>query len=164
MAVWSYISPMKSIITLLLILACCTDPDKTFFIQPELKPFYDSFLAEAAHQKFTQFDQIDNLIMVIQPIRNKYTALGLTRKITGGQHFIYIDSDFFDQHRDRVETVVWHELGHCYLDRQHTTNESLMNPNVSGYGWPSDCPIASHCEDYLQNQRNWLSYELFHFQ
>jgi len=140
---------MKPLILLLAIILFSCKEETTFSVQPELKPYYDSFMAEAKKRNFTSFDRIDNLIMIIRPNTTKdYGGLGVTRKITGGQHYIYIDQDFFNQHPNAVETVVFHELGHCYLDREHNTSMfSLMNPEVGGIGWASCTAVdMSKCD------------------
>lgn len=117
---------------LLLILFGCKEQTE-FNIQIELQPYYNSFMSAAQGHAL---DQVDNLVMIIrQDALKDYGGLGVTRK--DGQRHIYIDAQFYTEHPDKVEIVVWHELGHCYLNRRHCTSWSIMNTDIGGSGWPA---------------------------
>lgn len=145
---------MKNLLIIIVIFLSACHRDTEFAIQPELKPYYGAFMASAVKHHFTRFDEIDNLIMIIRPnVLRDYNAWGVSRKIPGGQHYIYIDQNFYREHPTWIEETVYHELGHCYLDQVHNGSYSIMNPTING--WPE----TSGSKDLLIND---LFYSISH--
>jgi hypothetical protein len=76
-----------------------------------------------------------NLIIELKDgLSKNENAWGLSKKI-GDQRIIYIDTEFYNDytngnHRNRIEAIVFHEMGHSIINRRHTTKQnSLMNPD-----------------------------------
>lgn len=135
------------LITLCILLAGCHE-DSEFYIQPELKPYYDSFIIEAAKRNI--IIKNENLVMTIeQGALARYGGNGVSR-ITKDQTYIYIDKDWFEKRGELIEMTVFHELGHSKLNRiNHSTGFSLMNPKYSaGSGWPV-CVGNVVCKDFI---------------
>jgi hypothetical protein len=134
----------KSYILLLLLLSflsCQKVPDPELKIPVEVQPFVDSFIAEAKKRGIDI--KIDNLIVEFGDANGDFVC-GRCKSLTTKQKYIILDTapacwkDAYEQAR---ESLVFHELGHCYLARSHRTDtfangiyKSLMNPdNVETY-------------------------------
>jgi hypothetical protein len=104
---------MKALITLCVAFAAtsCTGliDERHTYIDPALKPYYTSFLAEASQRGF-DFNGID-ITMVIAPLE----TCGLT---VHEKQTVYIDTTSTCWAIDKRE-LVYHELGHYLLKRQH---------------------------------------------
>ena len=80
----------------------------------------------------------------------------------GGMPLIYLDPDFWDNSYDwKREQLMFHELGHCILDRPHTDQKledgcpiSIMDPYVIG----ESCYL-SHRNYYFEELFNQMSKE-----
>ncbi len=151
---------MKTISILLLALFAFACTERTeFHIEASLQPYYDAFMQEAS-KRSAPLDDVGNLIMIVRPNALKdYGGLAVTRKIPGGQHYIYVDFDYFNTHTpEQLKIIVYHELGHCYLNRSHNTNYSIMNPKISALGIPECNSNPQICA----NKYAWLITELFY--
>ena len=115
-------------ILLVICLVACTDFNYTpsYFVMPELQVYVDNFYKEAAtHNSFPRRDKLEVLIQDL----TMYNALGLywSQNMT-----VAIDRKFFNDHSEsyslEMEAVVFHELGHALLEREHSLKVwSLMN-------------------------------------
>lgn len=139
----------KVVLLGLLALLACSEPSE-FMIQPQLRPYYDSFKKEASQRGVVITDE--NLIMTIEAgILAKYGGNGVAR-ITADQVYIHIDQAWYDKRGDLIEMTVFHELGHAKLGRKHSAGWSLMNPQVSGgAGWPI-CAGGAVCKEGIINE------------
>jgi hypothetical protein len=134
----------KSYILLLLLLAilsCQKVPDPELKIPTEVQPYIDSFVAEAKKRGIDI--KIDNLIVEFGNTNGDFVC-ALCQFPTAKQRYIVINKDpdcWKNAYEQARESLVYHELGHCYLSRSHKTDKfangiykSLMNPdNVETY-------------------------------
>lgn len=129
---------IKLLIPLLFIIGCGNNPMVfgTYTVAPEFAPYVNQFAGELYKRKV---------------VHNPYlsVAFGPLTGITVGScmHWadmrmtpiITIDRTFWNQSTDDIKTeVIFHELGHCWLNIQHHDDnllasgwpESIMNTNV----------------------------------
>jgi len=126
---------MKHLIGYLLIvgaLSSCVDflDEYHYFVTPELLPFVKLFYTESQKRGFDL--PTDGLSVSLYHYRN-----GDAGDSFNGSLIIVLDPDFV--HRNLatgyrgdslwVEWVVFHELGHGLLYRDHCAGESIMNPH-----------------------------------
>lgn len=120
---------MKKLIILIsfFITSCNIDYDIKFEICKEAKSYVDKFYNEGA--KRNVFLLKDRLVVTV----GKKETLGLT--IHGNPTVVYIDPSVFEKDFLFIETVIFHELSHAVLKREHNEEYSLMNPNkyISDY-------------------------------
>ena len=97
-------------------------------IDPELQPFVVSFLSDAS--SFGQHPSTKNLDVLFGDLEGK---LGLCKREKSGNPFepekqtITIDQDFWDRSTDASkEFVLYHELGHCVLNRNHSKSSNYL--------------------------------------
>lgn len=119
------------ILSLLTLQSCLSSfEEKEFNSTPELQSYVDQFFIEANDRGL--YYPKGNLIVAFKKNLNKSEqAWGISTKKLG-QRIIYIDYDFFyeqKQYRDRIEALIFHEMGHAILNRKHCESQSLMNPS-----------------------------------
>jgi hypothetical protein len=104
-------------------------------IDPRLKDAVDLFYNEGAKRGMI-FPRM-GLIAKFGDLGTENGNIVLGRAIRGpGQRMITITPvGWDDQHKTELEWVVLHELGHAWLNRNHTDGKSIMNPMVWGVGW-----------------------------
>lgn len=115
----------------------CTDflDQSHFEVDTNLQYYTDKFFNEASVRGLNI--KPNSLIVKLGDCQKQDGVLGITKyhSITT----IIIDRDFFEYNKMMdslmIETVVFHELGHAVLHRDHCDDYSLMNPNkyVSDY-------------------------------
>jgi hypothetical protein len=110
---------------LFLILGSCT-PEEEIFVSPELQDYFDRFAVEAGLRGVSfdyERDRIEGYILDI-------SERDVTGKCTYNTHDpdqITVDQYFWRQASDlEKEFLVFHELGHCFLNRTHLDD---ANPN-----------------------------------
>lgn len=128
----SIVHSLQSIVLFLLLAGTsCQQEPFEYVIQRELQPYVESFYQAGGDRGVIL--QRENLIMMIVVDLQKEGAWGLSKK-RAGQRIVYIDQELFDDytintnHTDRIEWLVFHELGHSFLNRSHTDGFSIMNP------------------------------------
>ena len=142
---------------MLIISSCSTDsPVGEVSIEDEIMPYFIDF-QEEGNKRGLDIDimnaGIDGVFDSINGV-----AAGQCATYTDGSSTIRVDKAYWDQvHHLKKELLIFHELGHCYLKRNHTDEEtdngrciSLMN---SGLG---ECII-----DYNGATRDQFLDELF---
>lgn len=148
---------MNKVLLLLIILfitACGTvNPEQLSLIDPELQPYVMSFHFEA--MKRGKDIDVTKISAKIKTVTNKYGE-----RVVGvcfmGLSSIEIDVDYWKiASYNEKETLVFHELGHCALKREHKNGYdnlgvpfSIMNSTLL---WP----------DVYENNREKLIDELF---
>ena len=144
-------------VLLLLMSNCSKQTDST--IETELQIHFDTFLNEAeAHDLNISLDQID-IGAYVENIE-KGGTLGQCKSYSDGSKQIVIDQPFWDNANDlEREYVVFHELGHCLLGRDHDDTKDVsgncMSIMQSGDGGCNGI--------YSLQNRNSLLNELFEF-
>lgn len=119
----------KLLIIGLLLLSNCELTDQNHFdIEKKLKPFVDSFYVESAKRGRTI--QRDNLIVYFMPLKGLMgRSMNLTTIPT-----VQIDPGIFNKYAKEkkmliIEYVVFHELGHALLNRDHLNAYTIMTTN-----------------------------------
>lgn len=141
---------MKAIIFFIaiisLLLTNCSEQETFFNIEPELQQYVDSFYKEANDRGIVL--QRSNLIgKVSKSISPKQGLLS----VIDGQIIMEINYySFKNFDKNKIEAIVFHELGHGLLKRNHCDEKnSLMNTSVC-----LNCFSLINREYYLE--------ELFH--
>ena len=143
---------------LLLIMSNCTEQSNNE-IEAELKIHFDTFVSEAQAKGLNiSLDQID-IGAYVENIE-KGGTLGQCKSYSDGSKQIVIDQPFWDRASElEREYVVFHELGHCLLGRDHDDTKDASGKCISimqsGEGG---------CDGiYNLQNRNSLLNELFEF-
>jgi hypothetical protein len=105
-------------ILILTFLFSCSKSDEGKTIADDLFPYYENFIYEAEIRKIKLLDEDLDILMYFADIPNNNT-LGQCR-FTAGSNLIEIDR-FYWRSLDEVEKefLIFHELGHCVLQRGH---------------------------------------------
>lgn len=122
-------------------------------VQPELRPFYIAFEEEAAARGIT-IDLTQEMVTGnIVELGNNSLA-GICRQVPGENDRVAIDIGTWNSASFAFrETIVFHELGHCILDRDHLDAQtdgicnSIMHSGLTGCEIPLDDPVLR--EQYL---------------
>ena len=153
-----YISTLLYILLVIITLCGCSkqfDND----IETELQVHFDNFVVEAeANGVAISLDEID-IGAYLENIETRGT-LGQCKSYSDGSKQVAIDLPFWNRASDlEREYVVFHELGHCILGREHSdekdANGICMSIMQSG---DNDCSGI-----YTSENRNSLLNELFDF-
>lgn len=128
---------MKSLVIFLaLFLSGCGFIDESHYeVDPNLVYYTERFFSEAADRGMNI--KPSNLIVRLGNCVEEDGVIGITKfkAITT----VIIDKKFFESRKTidslMIETVVFHELGHAIMHREHCDWVSLMNPNkyISDY-------------------------------
>jgi hypothetical protein len=128
------LTKMKKILFLSIIVqACAFDQTIEYRIDPLLLGYMESFYKEASARNY-KIDKFNLIVGLKYGLSKNENSWGLSKKI-GDQRIIYIDTEFYNDytkgnHRNRIEAIVFHEMGHSIINRRHTTKQnSLMNPD-----------------------------------
>jgi len=154
------------LVAVILLFGCKKDKDFVYDVPREFEPIVQRFISEAAargHQI-----TINNLIIKYD-LSSSTTICASSNVVTSGnddQKIISIKSLDCWLNDVQLETLIFHELGHCILGREHDTGllpngdfRSIMYPaNITLYS-PCVYPIGSPC-DFLY-RRNYYLDELF---
>jgi len=131
---------MKNILAILILMsliACTTEYG--YEVDPEVQPFFDSFEEEAALRGLTVDLESSGIGATIDFIRDNSTV-GQCQNSDEGNRRVFIDKAFWNEYDFYgKEFIVYHELGHCYLNRGHDNAvisgnicESIMQSGISG--------------------------------
>lgn len=151
---------MRLTILLILVLsACCQAHNKQVSIPAEVQPYIDSFQADAGSQNVglkiddlvVQFDSLD------QPDQVVYGRCVYGYNMTP---VVKLDKSHWDNGSSTFrETLVYHELGHCLLNRLHI---NLLWQAPNGARTPFSIMYANSAAlDYYQMYRQHYIQELF---
>lgn len=111
-----------AILLCLVLISCDNQPD--FIIDPELQPYFDRFKEEAAARNVV-IDFTNPMIEaeIVQIVNDG--VLGQCVRQEGKNNLIHIQEDYWNSDTitdlDR-EFVIFHELGHCTLGKNHLNN------------------------------------------
>ena len=162
---------MKNVLFLLLplVFTCQTrEAAPQYRVPDDVEPFVRLFETEARQRGIDM--KIDNLIVEFAKPESNLVC-GMCRGAQSRQKTIFISTDPYcwqQATKESKEALVFHELGHCFLARQHTIRQfpngdyaSLMNPDdVTIY---SSClyPIGGGNECDKRSRRQYYVDELF---
>lgn len=144
---------------LLLLLVSCDDLfDGGEGVDEELQPYIDAFVDEAASRDIAiDFDSIQ-ISAQLMFIRQRGVA-GLCRRNQDPTNAIEISSSYWSRATElEREFVVFHELGHCYLGREHTEREhedgTCFSIMASGTGTCEENYTDQTREEYIDELFN----------
>ena len=154
------------VVIVILLFSCQKDNDFVYDVPQEFEPFVKRFITEAAARG--QQISINNLIIKYD-LSSSTTFCATSNVITSAndvQKIIYIKSLNCWQNDVQLETIIFHELGHCILGREHDNTlmpngdpRSIMyRANITLY---SSCiyPLGSPCD--FSYRRTYYIDELF---
>lgn len=147
---------------MLLLYSCSKDPitvinPSYLGVDPELWPFFENFEKEAAFRGLNIDLSAENLTAEIDNIQER-GVLGVCQYGSAINNHITIDEPFWNSSGSLYrEFVVFHELGHCVLFRDH--NESM---NGNGICLSIMRSGTENCRDaYTDQNRKYYLDELF---
>lgn len=125
-------------VLILLLTVSCTEEEE-IFVSPELQTYFERFALEAAARGLDFDYQRDRIEGFLLPI----TEAGVEGKCTFNSvdpDRIAVDLSFWNRASDlEKEFIVFHELGHCFLNRQHLDDAwpdgncvSIMHSGLGG--------------------------------
>ena len=144
-------------ITALFITACEPEFEVIHVVDAPLQNYFDRFVDEAAARGLDVLYATSQVNATIGEI-DKPNVIGQCSWNQAHEHNIVLDQDYWRTANDmQREFLVFHELGHCVLGRDHVDDADANNHCISimssGTG---DCRVV-----YSQNNRNRLLNELF---
>lgn len=153
-----------SIVFFLPLLIGCGGPR----VDPQFAPYVARFEAEARNQGVPVTVRVS--INFVENLRDG-KVVGLCHYVSGGDNYIEIDRGQWAIYTDtQREVTIFHELGHCVLNRKNHRNDTIpgtvdLNP---GQHWsePLDCSVMVGLgipidQLYLEYRSGYLR-ELFH--
>ena len=98
----------------------CRETDQVdVYVDPEAQPYLDRFIAEAALRDVVIRPEEYALSITIEQIERANVA-GQCTQATGSYNHIVIDPVYWRGYTElNREALVFHELGHCILNRGH---------------------------------------------
>lgn len=116
-----YLAVITCFLSIVIFGGCTVDEVET---DPELIPYFDLFADEAAKRGITVDYEAARIEGLIQMIRND-VVLGQCFRNEDKPRKVIIDFEYWNApsttEADR-EFLIYHELGHCFLDREHDDN------------------------------------------
>src|SRR5262245_11128312 len=153
------------IVVIILSFGCKKDKDFVYDVPTEFEPVVQRFITEAAARGHHL--TINNLIIKYDLSTTSFCAT--SNVITSGndiQKIVSIKSLSCWQNDVQLETIIFHELGHCILGREHDNTlmpkgdpKSIMYPDNATLYSPCVYPIGSPCD--LSYRRTYYLDELF---
>ena len=116
----------------LMITACQEEetPAPSLFVETALQPYFDSFVEEAAQRGRS----IDLTALEIEGIIEEIdgNVIGQCRSNSNLPNVVAIDQSFWNSASQlRREMVIFHELGHCALQRDHLDTKTITGTCIS---------------------------------
>lgn len=119
-----------SLLVLLFLFSAC-EKEETIHLDGDLEQYFDRFAIEASLHNITFDYQADR----VEGYLSELEESGISGKCVRNSVYpnrVYIDLDFWRQASDlEKEFVVFHELGHCFLDRGHLDDANTIGVCVS---------------------------------
>ena len=155
--VQAYTNNMKSFLFIIAAICCisitaCSEED-VVETDAELQPYFDLFAQEAEARGFVVDYEAERIEGLIQDIPDS-AIQGQCFRNTSKPKKVIIDVDYWNNAtKEEKEFIIYHELGHCFLDREHLNDAnsdgtcvSIMhaNPGVCNFNLTSD-----NRDDYL---------------
>jgi len=124
---------------LIMSISACEKDEPAVVVDSRIQVYFDRFVSEGANRGITvDFDQIE--------VEGKIEGIdgnnvhGQCQSNSAKANTLIVDTDFWNGASDiEKEFVIFHELGHCYLDRSHLDTQnsdgscaSMMHSGTSG--------------------------------
>jgi len=129
-------NPSQNLLILLSLffLSACSSDDA--IVDSKLEPYFESFAAEAAARGVIFDNEVEAIDGYLQNIIGSSGGdlLGACRAADNlsPRRSIFIDEPFWNDTTDLArEFVVFHELGHCFLDRSHINGTDSLGNCIS---------------------------------
>jgi hypothetical protein len=109
---------------------CSRDEDFTaIVVDPALQPYFESFVSEASKRgKILDLSKVNGLLADIEEAK----VLGRCAQGAISGSTVTIDSEFWRKATNwEKEYVIFHELGHCALNRRHLEDQNADGTCVS---------------------------------
>lgn len=145
---------------------CVRDFEPVYKVPPDIQPYLDTFIEEAQIRGFDY--KIDNLFIVYDSLV-EYPTCGICNETTRNnnvQKIIRINPQCEITYSEQLEALIFHELGHCFLGRFHTSEKlpsgapkSMMVPGNTGIYSPCVYSLGGPCD--LRFRRTYYLDELF---
>lgn len=100
--------------------SCADDTDEAYyFVDEDILPYFAAFEAEASLRNISVDLQANRISAIIRQIAED-NVVGQCQSHIDGNHTVIIDQTSWERanHLEK-EFIIFHELGHCYLDRDH---------------------------------------------
>lgn len=128
-------------------------------IESELQEHFDTFVLEASLQGVDISLDLIDIDAYIENIEDRGT-LGQCKSYSNGSKKVVIDQQFWNRATDlEKEYIIFHELGHCILDRDHDDSKDSDGTCLS-IMQSGDNTCSGN---YTSQNRNSLLNELFDF-
>jgi hypothetical protein len=168
----SWVSITKNILSFIFLAvlfgSCHQEAAPEYLVPAEVEPYVQAFVKEAKARGLDM--KIDNLIVEFAQPDNGFVC-GMCQGPSSRQKHIVIGIQKFcwqDASTQAREALVFHELGHCYLARFHTskkfadgTYSSLMNPDDTEVYSICQYPINGGQDCDKRSRRQYYIDELF---
>lgn len=126
-----------SICVVLTLLSC--SKEYGYGIDPEIEPYFTMFEQEAAERGIFVDLELEGIGATIDFIRDNSTV-GQCQTSDEGNRRVFVDKSFwYDYDEYGKQFIIFHELGHCYLNRAHDNSvlagnrcKSIMQSGISG--------------------------------
>ena len=143
---------------LVMTLFSCTK-EYGYDVNSEVEPYFRLFETEAAERGYVFNLEADGIGATVDFIKDG-TTVGQCQTSDQGNKRVFIDRAFWESfdHYER-EFIVFHELGHCVLDRDHDDSVSSMNKCAS----IMQSGLGRCKNDYGPDTREEYLDELFNF-
>lgn len=129
-----YISDFKwgmVVICMMLIVSCSEDPEIEYFVDPSLQEYFDRFVMEGAERNIT-VDLVAEHISGYLKIITTEDVVGQCVHQEDKPDQVIVDRNYWMHATDlQREFVVFHELGHCYLNREHLEDADTQGNCIS---------------------------------
>lgn len=133
-----YISDFKwgmVVICMMLIVSCSEDPEIEYFVDPSLQEYFDRFVMEGAERNIT-VDLVAEHISGYLKIITTEDVVGQCVHQEDKPDQVIVDRNYWMHATDlQREFVVFHELGHCYLNR--STWKMPIRRGIASASWPA---------------------------
>lgn len=139
-------------LVLVLTLTGCGSGLDTHVQDPEFTPYVERFVARAAERDVVVSPNI-TVQFTEDSLDDDDEGKAMARCYRGfGARYVVVARNYWDKMHDlQREEVIFHELGHCLLDRPHRNEERFNVPCslMNGTGLPYIADYGSHKENYL---------------
>lgn len=128
-------------------------------VDERLWEYFDRFETEGQNRGYDIDIRAQGITAEIEPIDEDHVA-GLCRFNFRAPNHIVIDAEFWRETPPRyLELIIFHELGHCYLNQDH--REGVLDRNVCASIMRSG--IEDCVDNYNVDTRSYYLDELFDF-
>lgn len=137
---------------IVLFISSCNDTD-TLETDAELIPYFDIFTKEASARGFTVDYEAARIEGLLQDIPNA-SVQGQCFRNEEKPRKVIIDINYWSNANElEKQFIIFHELGHCFLDRDHldTSDSNGLCTSIM-HSSPNACPFEFtnlNREDYL---------------